>query len=230
MTQAILTDIEGTTSSISFVKRVLFPYSRRAMSNFIRDHGQEPEVRHWLNIVAAESSGQADFDILKTLWKWIDEDRKHTALKALQGMIWKKGYQRGDFTAHFYFDAVTALHKWHQIGLSLYVYSSGSTEAQKLLFSHSNVGDLTPLISGWFDTRTGGKRESASYAQIAQTIGLPPAEILFLSDVIEELDAARESGLRTILIDRSEDYPVPRTGEEILHGHQRVESFEQIPL
>jgi enolase-phosphatase E1 len=226
--RAILTDIEGTTSSISFVKDVLFPYARRALPGFVREHGQEPEVRRWLDAVAIEhGSICSDEVIVETLQGWIDEDRKHTALKALQGMIWDAGYRDADFTAHIYPDAAPALRQWNAQGLPLYVYSSGSVPAQKLFFGHSDAGDLTPLISGWFDTEIGGKREAASYRAIAEAVGIPAGEILFLSDVVQELDAAREAGMQTRLVDRLQDYPQPRLGDAA-NGHGRVTSFEQV--
>ena len=228
--RAILTDIEGTTSSISFVKDVLFPYARRALPGFVKARGREPAVRKWLDAVATENGGLCqDEMIVEVLQGWIDEDRKHTALKALQGMVWADGYKGADFTAHIYPDAAVALRAWHAAGLPLYVYSSGSVPAQRLFFGHSDDGDLTGLISGWFDTEIGGKREAASYARIAESIGLPPAEILFLSDVVEEVDAAREAGLATVLIDRLEDYPQPRDGEAA-HGHARLTTFGQVEV
>lgn len=224
----ILTDIEGTTSSISFVKDVLFPYARRALPAFVAAHGQEPAVRRWLDQVAAENGGLChDEMIVETLQGWIDEDRKHTALKALQGMVWKDGYGKADFTAHMYPDAVQALRKWHALGHAISVYSSGSVPAQKLFFGHSDAGDLTSMVSNWFDTEVGGKREAASYRRIVEALGVPGGDVLFLSDVVEELDAAREAGLDTVLLDRREDYPQPRTGEAT-HGHARVESFAEI--
>lgn len=226
--RAILTDIEGTTSSISFVKDVLFPYARRALPGFVAARGREPAVRKWLDAVALENGGVCqDSTVVEVLQGWIDQDRKHTALKALQGMIWADGYRSADFTSHMYPDAAPALRRWKDAGLRLYVYSSGSVPAQRLLFGHSDAGDLTELFSGWFDTEVGGKRERDSYARIVESIGLPAEEILFLSDVVEELDAARDAGLGTVLLDRREDYPQPREGEAT-HGHTRVESFAQI--
>ena len=230
MTQAILTDIEGTTSSISFVRDVLFPYARRALPDFVREHGQEPEVRRWLDLVAAENGGLCqDAMIVETLQGWIDQDRKHTALKALQGMVWEAGYANADFTAPLYPDVPPALARWHAAGHALAVYSSGSVPAQKLLFAHTDSGDLTGLFSGWFDTAIGGKREADSYARIAQALDTAPGDILFLSDVVAELDAAREAGLRTTLIDRREDYPQPRTGEAA-HRHPRATGFDGVDL
>ena len=230
MTRAILTDIEGTTSSISFVKDVLFPYARRALPGFVAAHRDDPEVRRWLDVVATEHGSICNDDVIvETLQGWIDQDRKHTALKALQGMIWKAGYRDADFTAHIYPDAAPALREWHAAGLPLYVYSSGSVPAQQLFFGHSDAGDLAPLVSDWFDTEIGGKREAGSYQRIAERIGLDAAQIVFLSDVVEELDAAREAGLQTVLVDRLEDYPQPREGEAT-HGHVRVTRFSDIQL
>jgi enolase-phosphatase E1 len=144
-------------------------------------------------------------------------------------MIWKAGYQDADFTAHIYPDAAPALRRWHQSGLPLYVYSSGSVPAQQLFFGHSDAGDLRPLISGWFDTEVGGKREAGSYVRIAEQVGREPSELLFLSDVVEELDAARVAGMQTVLVDRREDYPQAREGEAA-HQHPRVTSFADILL
>ena len=229
MTATILTDIEGTTSSISFVRDVLFPYARRALPGFVREHGSEPEVRRWLDQVAMENGGVCTDDtIVETLQGWIDEDRKHTALKALQGLVWEAGYRNADFTAPLYPDASERLRAWSEAGHPIAVYSSGSVPAQKLLFAHTDAGDLTSLFSGWFDTAMGHKREAESYRRIAQSLGKPAGEIVFLSDVVEELDAAREAGMRTVLIDRREDYPVPRAGDG-LNGHKRVDSFADIP-
>ncbi|WP_349985588.1 acireductone synthase [Stenotrophomonas sp. WHRI 8082] len=226
--RVILTDIEGTTSSISFVKNVLFPYARKALPSFIATHGNEPDVRRWLDAVATEIGGACqDSLVAETLQGWIDQDRKHTALKALQGKIWETGYRNGDYKAHFYPEVAAVLKGWHAAGLPLNVYSSGSVPAQKQFFGFSDAGDLTALVSGWFDTEIGGKREAESYRRIVDTIGVPAGEILFLSDVVEELDAARDAGLQTRLLDRLDDYPLPRSGEAT-HGHERVENFQQI--
>ena len=228
MTVRILTDIEGTTSSISFVRDVLFPYARRALPGFVREHGNEPEVRRWLDQVAVENGGVCSDDmIVETLQGWIDEDRKHTALKALQGMVWEAGYRNADFTAPLYPDVAPALRAWRDAGHPLAVYSSGSVPAQKLLFGHTDAGDLTGLFSGWFDTAVGHKRDAESYRRIATEYGGKAGDIVFLSDIVEELDAAREAGMRTVLLDRREDYPTPRTGEAT-HGHARVASFADI--
>jgi len=202
--EAILTDIEGTTSSIAFVKDVLFPYSRERLPAFVEAHSDEPEVRRCLRETAREA-GQAEGDryaIVDTLLRWIDEDRKATPLKTLQGMIWKDGYERGAYRAHLYPEVAAKLREWKARGLRLYVYSSGSVQAQKLFFGHSTAGDLAPLFDGFFDTEIGGKRERGSYLRIAQAVGTPPDRILFLSDIEAELDAARGAGMRTTQICR----------------------------
>lgn len=227
--KAILTDIEGTTSSISFVKDVLFPHARRALPGFVKARGQEPAVRRWLDQVATELGGMCqDAMVVEVLQGWIDQDRKHTALKALQGMIWADGYRSGEFHAHFYPDAVEAMRRWQADGIGIHVYSSGSVPAQRMLFAHSEAGDLSGLVSGWYDTTSGPKREADSYRTIAAGIGLPAGDILFLSDVVAELDAARDAGLATTLLDRREDYPTARSPAE-WNGHPRVESFAEIP-
>ncbi len=204
---AILTDIEGTTSSISFVKEVLFPYARKRLPAFVVTHADKPEVQHWLHEVAREAGlvSASEQELIELLIGWIDSDRKSTALKALQGMIWADGYANADFRAHIYADAARGLQKWSACGLRLYVYSSGSVPAQKLLFANTEEGDLSTVFSGYFDTETGAKRDSASYARIASAIAFAPAEILFLSDIAEELDAARTAGMQTILVARGAD-------------------------
>lgn len=228
MTSFVLTDIEGTTGSISFVRDVLFPYARRELPRFVRQHGDEPAVRRWLDQVAAEEGGICrDDTIVETLQGWIDQDRKHTALKGLQGRIWEDGYRNADFTAPVYPDAAARLQAWHAAGIPLAVYSSGSVPAQKLFFAHSDAGDLSPLFSAWFDTEVGHKRDAGSYRNIARELRAEPEAILFLSDVVEELDAAREAGMRTVLVDRREDYPEPRDAASA-NGHARVTSFDAI--
>jgi enolase-phosphatase E1 len=204
--RAILIDIEGTTSSLSFVKDVLFPYARQRLPDFIRAHASEPEVARLLDAARAEAGRDLDREaLIGQLQAWIDEDRKVTPLKALQGLVWEEGYRRGDFTAHVYPDAVRWLKAWKEQGIALYVYSSGSVHAQKLLFAHTDHGDLIPLFSGYFDTTIGHKREAGSCSAIASRIGLSSDEILFLSDIREELDSARAAGMRTTWLVRDGD-------------------------
>ena len=208
--RAIVTDIEGTTSSIDFVRDVLFPYARKRLPAFIETRGEQPEVRHWLH-EAAQEAGMIEAErqgVVELLLRWIDQDRKSTALKALQGMIWKDGYESGAYRAHLYPEVAARLREWRAHGVHLYVYSSGSVPAQQLFFRHSEAGDLTPLFAGYFDTETGPKRESESYHRIAEAIGEPPRHLLFLSDIVEELDAAKTAGFRTGWLVR-EPQPLP---------------------
>ena len=197
--RAIVTDIEGTTSSISFVKDVLFPYARRRLPAYVETHGDTPEVQHWLHEAAREAGivEASRQEIIELLLRWIDEDRKSTALKALQGMIWQEGFEADEYRAHMYPEVSARLHAWRGDGLRLYVYSSGSVQAQKLFFRYSEAGDLGPLFAGYFDTETGPKREQRSYERIVEAIGERPEHVLFLSDIEQELDAARVAGLQT---------------------------------
>jgi len=200
---AVLTDIEGTTTAISFVHRVLFPYADQRLDAFLDAHGAEARVAAVLSEAAADADAGAD--VRAALHRWIAADRKFGPLKTLQGMIWDSGFRSGDLKAHLYPDVAPHLRAWHGAGLRLAVYSSGSVGAQKLLFGHTDEGDLTGLFSGFFDTAVGAKREAASYARIADALGIAPAGILFLSDVEAELDAAAASGLGTCQLVRAED-------------------------
>lgn len=205
MIRAILTDIEGTTSSIAFVHEVLFPYARARLADWLAAHAPEADVAAQLAATRTEA-GLADdaplAAVTDVLLGWIDADRKATPLKALQGRLWADGYAAGDFRGHVYADVPPCLRVWHAAGLTLAVYSSGSVEAQRLLFAHSEHGDLTPLFSAYFDTRIGHKREPASYTAICAALGFAPAGVLFLSDITEELDAARAAGLATVQLVR----------------------------
>jgi enolase-phosphatase E1 len=204
--KAIVTDIEGTTSSLSFVKDVLFPYARAQMGDFIHKHAEEPAIAALIEDVRQEAGEDLDLDgVIQTLKQWIDADKKITPLKALQGLLWETGYQQGDFKGHIYSDAKQQLEQWHQQGIKLYVYSSGSVHAQKLLFGYTEYGDLNYLFSGYFDTKIGAKIKSDSYRHIAEAIKLPAYEILFLSDVKPELDAAKAADMQTTWLIRDGD-------------------------
>ncbi|HQX27373.1 MAG TPA: acireductone synthase [Alphaproteobacteria bacterium] len=218
MIRAIVTDIEGTTSSISFVKDVLFPYAWKEIPAFVREN--EKQVAGLLDEVRSiEKNPKLSTDeVITTLQRWIDEDQKITPLKALQGLIWQAGYAAGDFKGHIYDDALEGLQRWHAAGIKLYVYSSGSVPAQKLLFAHTPKGDLTPLFSGYFDTSTGPKLEAESYRKIARQINAPVNTILFLSDNPQEISAATEAGMETILVDRENNSP------------NSVKNFDQITI
>jgi len=222
--RAIVVDIEGTTSSIDFVHRTLFPYARARMRAFLRANAGDDRVQQLLaDIEQIENQTLSLDDAADVLERWIDEDRKYTPLKALQGMIWKEGYAAGELKGHVYADTPDCLRRWHAAGRKLYVYSSGSVEAQQLIFGHTDFGDLTPLFSGYFDTRIGGKREAQSYARILKEIGLPGAEVLFLSDVGEELDAARAAGLHTCQLLR-DDKAVPAP------AHPQAKNFTDVSI
>lgn len=222
---AIVTDIEGTTTRITFVTEVLFPFARRHMALFVRDHGGEPEVRAELDEVRAQEGrpDASDEEVVEILLGWMKEDRKTTPLKTLQGLIWVRGYESGELLGHVYPDAVEALRRWQGEGRKLYVYSSGSVAAQRLLFGHSEAGDLTPLFSGYFDTKVGMKREAESYRRIAQEIGLPAERILFLSDIPVELTAARTAGMQTVGLLRDHDPMAAMEGDW-------VRGFDEIDL
>lgn len=226
MITTILTDIEGTTSSIRFVKEVLFPYARERLPAFVVTHTDDVDVQHWLHEAASEAGlvSATQQEIIELLVSWIDADRKSTALKALQGMIWHDGYAGAEYRAHVYSEVPARLRAWQAAGKRLYVYSSGSVAAQKLLFGHTEAGDLTPVFSGYFDTGMGAKRDVESYRRIVAAIDQPASDILFLSDIIEELDAASAAGLQTMLVAR-EPAQCPAGGH-----HRCVASFDDIAL
>nr|ALV86440.1 haloacid dehalogenase [uncultured bacterium 16] len=203
--RAVVTDIEGTTSSIDFVHQTLFPYARKRLRAYLRDHAADGAVRKVLQEVEGiEKRSLSIGDAADVLERWIVEDRKLTPLKTLQGLIWGQGYAAGELKGHVYADTPPALRRWHQQGLKLYVYSSGSVAAQKLIFGNTEYGDLTPLFTGYYDTRVGPKREADSYRTILGDIGVHGDEVMFLSDVGEELDAARDAGMRTLQLLRDE--------------------------
>jgi enolase-phosphatase E1 len=209
VTSAILTDIEGTTSAISFVKDVLFPYADERLDAYVAAHRDDPIVVEALSEAMVEiGAGEIDdAGILRQLHAWIREDRKSTPLKTLQGLIWHIGYENGDLLGHVYPDVPPVLQAWNDAGIELYVYSSGSIVAQKVLFAHTFAGDLTPLFTDHFDTTTGPKREASSYEEILADTGFHASEMLFLSDTEQELDAARTAGLQTARLLRPDDTP-----------------------
>ena len=204
---AILTDIEGTTTPIAFVHKVLFPYARARLPAFIAAHPQIAET---------------PTPTLETLFEQMDRDEKDPVLKTIQGMIWEQGYLAGDLKAELYPDVAPALRRWSKAGLRLFVYSSGSVAAQKLLFGHNEAGDLTPLFQAFFDTNVGPKREAVSYAAISRGANIPTPELLFLSDIEAELDAAARAGLRTCQLLRPEDGTKPSL------RHETARDFAQV--
>jgi enolase-phosphatase E1 len=210
----ILLDIEGTTCPVDFVTRELFPFARQRLDGFLRSHGKDPSVASLIAAIdaarladnpdagpaisgpdAAEAVHRARVRFLQEL---MDQDRKLPALKELQGMIWEEGYGSGTLKAPLFADVAPALRRWHQQHLRLAVYSSGSVQAQQLLYGHSEKGDLRDLFSHWFDTKVGAKSDPASYQAIATTMAVPPGSVLFVSDALAELEAARAAGLRTV--------------------------------
>lgn len=223
---AIITDIEGTTSSISFVKDTLFPYAANHMASFIMANTNNPDVAKQLDTISAEQSiARDDIEaLIKQLLTWIEQDVKATPLKTIQGMIWKDGYEQGAYQAHMYEDATAVLKMWHAENLPLYVYSSGSVQAQKLFFKYSQDGDLLHLFSGHFDTQIGHKQEMLSYENIQAELALPAEQLLFLSDIETELDAAKLAGFQTchLLRDKNADLSSSQ--------HHAVSSFEHIEI
>ena len=202
--EAIVTDIEGTTSALTFVKDVLFPYASARLADYVAQNAAKPQVREVLDEVRSieKNPGLSNDDCVKILLDWAAQDKKIKPLKTLQGMIWEKGFAEDAFKGHIYEDAALKLKEWHASGLPLYIYSSGSVPAQKLLFGHTDYGDLTPLFSGYYDTAIGAKVEAESYNKIAKELGKQASNILFLSDHVGELDAAQAAGFSTIMLDR----------------------------
>lgn len=202
----VLTDIEGTTTSVSFVYYILFPYFRNNIGK-LNDLQHLPEVHEAFEqtIELAEKEGKnlkTTTDIINQLFEWSLADKKITPLKTLQGFLWDEGYKSGEIKGHVYPDVPANLAKWKKEGLQLGVFSSGSIAAQKLIFGYSKEGDLTPYFSAYFDTNTGGKRETETYTKISKNLGINPKNILFLSDIKEELVAADEAGFQTIQLVR----------------------------
>lgn len=221
--KAIVTDIEGTTSSIEFVHKVLFPYSVKKIPDFLRYHSKQPKVEAIIAAIKQESDRpDANLDeIIEILMTWIQADKKKTSLKALQGIVWEDGFKNNEFKGHIYEDACNNLEKWHQQGIELYVFSSGSVKAQQLLFGNTEYGDLTYLFKDYFDTNIGNKKEIKAYQNIAVALNINPENILFLSDVVTELDAAKTAGYQTILLVREKI-------SEQSDRHTIVNNFDQI--
>lgn len=227
---AVLLDIEGTTTPISFVYEVLFPFARERLEEACAAARNDPRLAatvaglrgEWESERAAGrevppfGSGAAYARLL------MDEDRKSTALKELQGIIWEEGYRSGALRGEVFPDVPPALRRWKNRGLRLRIFSSGSVLAQRLLFAHTAFGDLTPFFEGFHDTHTGPKRARGAYETIARAFGLPPQEVLFLSDVPEELQAAAEAGMRTVLVSRPGNRPVERPAHPVCHSFDEL--------
>jgi enolase-phosphatase E1 len=238
-TQAILLDIEGTTTPIDFVYRTLFPYARARLEQFLRQHGDEPAVRDDLEALRAQHRSDASEHLDPPSWMddspdrdrasaatyglWLmDRDSKCSALKSLQGKIWQNGYRMGELRGEVYPDVPPALARWSQEGKLICIYSSGSVLAQKLLFGSTAAGDLTRFFHAHFDTAVGPKQAPQSYSQIARTLAIDPPSILFISDVAKELDAARVAGMRTALCLRTEP------SAQVASAHPAIHSFNEL--
>ncbi len=224
--RGILLDIEGTTTPISFVYDVLFPFARRHLAEFLADTNDN------LDMLKAEHGADASAGLNPPAWSekpveyitWLmDCDRKSTGLKQLQGRIWQRGYEAGKLKGVVFPDVPPTLKRWHGNNVDVRIFSSGSVLAQRLLFSCSDAGDLTPRLAGYFDTTTGSKTEPESYRRIANEFGLAPPDITFISDVTRELDAARVAGMKTMLCVR------PGNASQAANGHLIIGSFDEVP-
>jgi enolase-phosphatase E1 len=230
---AVVVDIEGTTTPIAFVHDVLFPYARAQLDDFLAARAGDAAVRAILAALAAEHAADDAADKPATFTapdyvRWLmDRDRKSTALKALQGELWRGGYESGALRSEVYADVPPALAAWRAAGLAVAIYSSGSIDAQRLLFAHTEHGDLTRAIDRYFDTTTGPKREAASYRAIATALGLAPARVVFVSDVDAELVAARAAGVQGVLALRPGNAAV---APEVAAAFPTVTSFSQLAI
>jgi enolase-phosphatase E1 len=222
----IVFDIEGTIGDITFVRNVLFPYARERTLGHITSHWADADVQA-IVADARTASGKplaTPTDAASQFIDWIDEDRKITPLKALQGVLWREGYVSGELKAHLYPDAITAFDRWSKEGHRLYIYSSGSIAAQKLYLQYSIAGDLTSLFSGYFDTTTGPKADAGSYRKIASAIGAEPSGTVFFSDAVAEIAAAREAGFAAYCVDRTK----PAAANETSGTFPVIGSFEPV--
>lgn len=203
----VLTDIEGTTTSVKFVYDQLFPYFRSHIGD-LKSMIQLPDVQEAFRLtvkLSLDLEGRklnSVDEIINTLYRWSEEDRKITPLKSVQGILWEDGYKKGELKGHVYADVLPALEHWKSLGIQMGVFSSGSIAAQKLIFGFSELGDLTPFFSHYFDTTTGGKKEAETYPKIANAIGFQASKIIFLSDITDELVAADAAGLQTVQLVR----------------------------
>ena len=237
--RGILLDIEGTTSSVSFVYDVMFAFVRRELESFLRANWGSPPLSAACETIARDA-GKSSFSawsahchdddsrqalVRDEVLRLMDGDVKATGLKQLQGLIWQAGFASGELQSHVYDDVLPALSAWNVAGLDVRIFSSGSAQAQRLFFGHTIVGDLLARFRGHYDTTIGSKKEAASYTKIAGEFGLSPSDLLFISDVSAELDAARSAGLRTALCERPGNAEVPPG-----HGHPAITNFAEIVL
>jgi len=218
--KAVLTDIEGTVSDISFVKDVLFPYSYERIDDFVEKHWNEiGDIRKATEKIVGKELTKEEF--VKIMKEWIKKDEKITPLKELQGIIWEEGFKEGKLVSHIYEDALRKLKEWKKKGLPVYIYSSGSVKAQRLFFGHTTYGDLNYLFAGNFDTKIGNKKNPESYKRIAESLNLSPSDILFLSDSKEEIEAAYKSGMNVIMVVRN---------GKIESSFRTIKSFDELDI
>jgi enolase-phosphatase E1 len=240
VTRGILLDVEGTTTPISFVHEVLFPFARARVGNYLTTHWDSAEIISDVALLREQHAAdtahgatppalikappQAHIESITGYIHWlIDQDRKSTGLKSLQGKIWKEGYQDGTLRAPLFADVPAALERWQRAGLKVGIFSSGSVLAQQLLFAHTEAGDVTGFIEAYFDTTTGAKTSSDSYEKIATALSVNASQVVFISDVVSELDAARGAGMETLLCLRPGNHSQPAS------HHQAIDSFDGIP-
>jgi enolase-phosphatase E1 len=232
--KAILLDIEGTTTPIDFVHKTLFPFARERMREFVRDNfGRlQDEIsslhaEHKFDSEKGEDLAAFDETSAESVAEYliflIDRDRKSTALKSIQGQIWRAGYESGELCGEVFDDVLPAFKRWKENGKTIAIFSSGSSLAQRLIFGFSVAGDLSPYISAYFDTTTGAKKEPESYRKIAASLSFPPVEILFVSDVVAELDAAFEAGMQTRFCVRPNNPPISEPTV-----HLTINSFDEL--
>lgn len=233
--RGVVLDIEGTTTPIAFVHDVLFSYARTYVKDYLAKHAGADDVRQDIELLREEHAGNVrngnqppplttGLDSIASYVNWlIDLDRKSTGLKSLQGKIWREGYANGSLRSQVFPDVAPAFARWRANAVTISIFSSGSALAQQLLFAHTEAGDLTSFISNYFDTSIGKKGEAESYRRIASAIGLPPGELLFVSDVVTELAAAREAGMETALSIRPGNQP-----QQHAEQYQTIESFDEL--
>lgn len=225
----VILDIEGTTSSTWFVHRTLYPYSRERFAEYLAAHRSRPDVDAMVQHIRNEVKEPRADDARVVWWlcHWLDGDQKMTGLKAFQGWIWDEGFRKGELTSHFFDDAIPAMRRWKAAGFDLSIFSSGSVNAQRAWFGHTPDGDLLPLFSHHFDTEnTGPKRVADSYHKMTKVLGVPAAQIVFLSDLVAELDAAREAGWCTVGVRREGD----QYFDAGVGTHLAITSFDQLDL
>ena len=222
--KAVILDIEGTTTDINFVHKVLFPYSREHMEAFLSENQQTPSIKIIIDSIKKEFLEDTSSleEVLGLIKNWIDTDQKIPQLKQLQGILWEEGYKKNIYQGHIYADVVPCIENWRKQGMKIFIYSSGSVKAQKLLFQHTTEGDITDLFDGYYDTGVGHKKEVQSYKNIIEDIDIPGSEVIFLSDIEDELNAAEQAGLNT--------YHVNRDGLYSDSKHPIIDNFREAQI